>query len=266
MLRSALFSADSRCSRVTAVVVDDLPQSCVAAVSRLVLVGRGGVRLHEEVFLTGIRLRGQAMAEAKVERLARRTPSTQTDLRLANRACADRVGQGVERARLAAAQPAAGCDDPPGRGAPGAGHRSRSSDRQEADATRAREIFAAFRRNLPNRWHRLREAEAAQERCCSATTNRPSAAATSGPWRTGWPASTTRNAARSPAIGERYADIRPHVSAAAVVFALSAADVEVREDRLMTAAAVPDRPAPANCTVAGCSWSTRTARSCPSRY
>ena len=29
--------------------------------------GRGGLRLHEEVFLTGIRIRGQAMAEAKVE-------------------------------------------------------------------------------------------------------------------------------------------------------------------------------------------------------
>jgi hypothetical protein len=54
----ALFSADSPVHRVTAVVVKDLPQSCVAVVSRLVLVGRGGLRLHEEVFLTGIRLRG----------------------------------------------------------------------------------------------------------------------------------------------------------------------------------------------------------------
>ena len=54
-------------NRVTAVVVDGLPQSCVAAVSRLVLVGRGGLRLHEEVFLTGIRMRGRAMAEEKAE-------------------------------------------------------------------------------------------------------------------------------------------------------------------------------------------------------
>ena len=63
----ALFSVDSPVNRVTAVVVDGLPQSCVAAVSRLVLVGRGGLRLHEEVFLTGIRMRGQAMAEEKAE-------------------------------------------------------------------------------------------------------------------------------------------------------------------------------------------------------
>ena len=34
----------------------------------MVLVGRGGVRLHEEVFLVGVRLRGRrAMAEEKAE-------------------------------------------------------------------------------------------------------------------------------------------------------------------------------------------------------
>src|SRR5690606_4739708 len=57
-LRGALFSVDAPVNRVTAVVTPGLPESCVAAVSRLVLVGRGGLRLHEEVFLTGIRLRG----------------------------------------------------------------------------------------------------------------------------------------------------------------------------------------------------------------
>lgn len=45
--------------RVTAVVVDDLEEFFVAAVTRMVLVGRGGVRLHEEVFLAGVRLRGR---------------------------------------------------------------------------------------------------------------------------------------------------------------------------------------------------------------
>ena len=69
ILREALFNVDSPVHRVTAVVAEGLPQSCVAAVSRLVLVGLGGLRLHEEVFLTGIRLRGSAMAEAKVEQV-----------------------------------------------------------------------------------------------------------------------------------------------------------------------------------------------------
>lgn len=68
LLRSALWSASSPLSRVTAVVVDDLAESFVAAVTRMVLVGRGGIRLHEEVFLAGVRLQGRrAMAEEKAE-------------------------------------------------------------------------------------------------------------------------------------------------------------------------------------------------------
>ncbi len=68
LLRSALWSASSPLNRVTAVVVDDLAESFVAAVTRMVLVGRGGVRLHEEVFLAGVRLHGRrAMAEEKAE-------------------------------------------------------------------------------------------------------------------------------------------------------------------------------------------------------
>ena len=61
-------ASTSPLNRVTAVVVDDLPESFVAAVTRMVLVGRGGLRLHEEVFLAGVRLKGRrAMAEEKAE-------------------------------------------------------------------------------------------------------------------------------------------------------------------------------------------------------
>ena len=68
LLRRALWSVDSPLNRVTAVVVDDLEESFVAAVTRMVLVGRGGIRLHEEVFLAGVRLHGRrAMAEEKAE-------------------------------------------------------------------------------------------------------------------------------------------------------------------------------------------------------
>ena len=51
LLRHSLLTESGH--RVTAVVVPGLDVSCVAAVSRLVLVGRGGLRLHEEVFVTG---------------------------------------------------------------------------------------------------------------------------------------------------------------------------------------------------------------------
>ena len=65
---ASLWSVDSPLNRVTAVVVDDLAESFVAAVTRMVLVGRGGLRLHEEVFLAGVRLHGRrAMAEEKAE-------------------------------------------------------------------------------------------------------------------------------------------------------------------------------------------------------
>ncbi len=68
LLRSSLWSVDSPLNRVTAVVVDGLPESFVAAVTRMVLVGRGGLRLHEDVFLVGVRLKGRrAMAEEKAE-------------------------------------------------------------------------------------------------------------------------------------------------------------------------------------------------------
>ena len=105
ILRSALFSVDSPVHRVTAVVVEDLPQSCVAAVSRLVLVGRGGLRLHEEVFLTGIRIRGQAMSEAKAEEVLDTALDAQ-DLVLADADVRARARGPVERRRRVRCAPA----------------------------------------------------------------------------------------------------------------------------------------------------------------
>ena len=79
LLRRSLWSVDSPLSRVTAVVIDDLQESFVAAVTRMVLVGRGGVRLHEEVFLVGVRLRGRRAMNASPRghrsRPTRRSPT-----------------------------------------------------------------------------------------------------------------------------------------------------------------------------------------------
>jgi hypothetical protein len=65
LLRSSLWSVDSPLNRVTAVVVDDLPASFVATVTRMVLVGRGGLRLHEDVFLAGVRLKGRRARDGR---------------------------------------------------------------------------------------------------------------------------------------------------------------------------------------------------------
>ncbi|GAA4129635.1 DISARM system SNF2-like helicase DrmD [Nocardioides fonticola] len=69
-LRSALWGGDRSLERVTATVVPGLDESYAVAVTRLVLVGRAGLRLHEEVFLAGTRLaRRQAVGEQRAEEL-----------------------------------------------------------------------------------------------------------------------------------------------------------------------------------------------------
>lgn len=70
ILRSEMWNPEARISRVTAVVVEGLQESFVSAASRLVLVGKGGLRLHEEVFFAATRLnRRQAIAQGDVEKL-----------------------------------------------------------------------------------------------------------------------------------------------------------------------------------------------------
>ena len=69
-LRSALWGGDSSLERVSAMVVPSLDESFAVAVTRLVLVGKAGLRLHEEVFLAGTRLsRRQAVGEQRAEEL-----------------------------------------------------------------------------------------------------------------------------------------------------------------------------------------------------
>ena len=146
ILRSALFNADSPVHRVTAVTVEGLPQSCVAAVSRLVLVGLGGLRLHEEVFLTGIRIRGRDMSEAKAEEVLDHALDV-GDLVLAGPEVRQALtelwnGDGAAlRTRLLAAmeQKATAHQEK----VIGALHQ-----RRDTDIARVREIFTAFRVNL----------------------------------------------------------------------------------------------------------------------
>lgn len=222
VLRSSLFSSDGRVRRVTAVTVDGLDTSCVAVISRLVLVGRGGVRLHEEVFLTGIRLRGQQMAEAKVEALLEQALDDDA-LHRASEDVLARVAQewNAEDSRLRHRLLAA--------------METRAARRQEqvteklaarrdADLQRARDIFTAFRANLRHSLDQLRSAaeaeamtllpddqQAQRRRDIRAMEDRLANLA----------AEEERELA---AIQERYVDVRPHVTAAAVVFALSPED------------------------------------------
>ena len=224
ILRSALFSADSPVHRVTAVVADDLPQSCVAAVSRLVLVGLGGLRLHEEVFLTGIRIRGQAMSEAKAEEVLDKALDAQ-DLVLAGeevrRALTDLWNSDGAplRTRLLTAM-----------ARKAKAHQDTVIDalykRRDTDIARAREIFAAFRLNLQESRDRLdREIRSEEEKLFPDEQQRQR--------RRDLKSMIDRldnlddeERREVAAIGARYAGIKPHVTAAAVVFALTPNDAK----------------------------------------
>lgn len=225
-LRSSLFSSDSAMNRVTAVVVDGIEQSCVAAVSRLVLVGRGGLRLHEEVFLTGIRVRGQQLAEAKVETLLEQTLDA-SGLQLAPAAVREHLAaewstdDGRLRTRLETAV----------RRRAEARQQAVSESlekRREADITRAREIFAAFRVNLTDSLARLRRLEQEELATLFANDDQLRQFRLDTAQMENRLATLAEEEAREVAsIRERYADVRPHVSAAAVVFALTPRDAEV---------------------------------------
>jgi len=58
MLRSAMWRDNAGINRTTGVIVPELEESIVAAVCRMVMIGKGGIRLHEEIFLAGARLKG----------------------------------------------------------------------------------------------------------------------------------------------------------------------------------------------------------------
>lgn len=223
ILRSSLFRADSSMSRVTAVVVDGLPQSCVAAVSRLVLVGRGGVRLHEEVFLTGVRLRGQAMAEAKVEALLDEALDA-PDLVLADREVRERMAAlwndpgSHLRSRVLSAMSARAQDR----------QRlvaERLTGRRGADTARAHEIFGAFRRNLTDSLTLLHRAEADEEQRLFGDDQQQQRRRDIRSMEERLATLTEEEQREIDAIDERYTDISPHVSAAAVVFALRREDL-----------------------------------------
>jgi superfamily II DNA or RNA helicase len=226
LLRRSLWSVDSPLSRVTAVVVDDLDESFVAAVTRMVLVGRGGVRLHEEVFLAGVRLKGRrAMAEEKAE-VALDKALDREHLSLADERVRDElcdlwnVPDAPLRLRLEESMQAR------------AGRRhelviEQLDRRQAADVQRAKEIFAAFRANLRDSLARLKaEEDEAQGQLFSDPDQQRQ-------WRRDMDAMNRRldelddeEEREIAAITDRYVDVKPHTTAAAVVFALTRSDAE----------------------------------------
>lgn len=224
LLRSALWSASSPLNRVTAVVVEDLPESFVAAVTRMVLVGRGGIRLHEDVFLAGVRLHGRrAMAEEKAE--AALDQALDGELALADEAVRSQlcelwnVPDAPLRARLEESMQA---------------RASRRHDlvlaqlttREAADAQRAHDIYSAFRTNLRDSLDALQRAEEEAAAMLFADDQQRQRRRDIDAMKRRLDELDDEEAREIAAITERYADVKPHTTAAAVVFALTRADAE----------------------------------------
>ena len=223
LLRNALMTGRAEVNRVTAVVLDDLDASCVAAVSRLVLVGRGGLRLHEEVFVTGIRLKAQDLAEEKVLGLLDRaldagdheSPGAGVRAYLADAWNAE--GSRMRERLTAAMERRAGTRQ--------ARVQALLAARRQADETRAREIFAAFRVNLTDSIHRLEHDEEEQLAMLFGDDQREQRRKDLRNLRSRLDSLADEERRELDAIRQRYTDVKPYVSAAAVVFALTAADV-----------------------------------------
>lgn len=225
LLRRSLWSVDSPLSRVTAVVVDDLPESFVAAVTRMVLVGRGGVRLHEEVFLAGVRLHGRrAMAEEKAEAALEHALDGET-MSMADKLVRDQlcdlwnVPDAPLRVRLEDSMQAR------------ASRRhelvlEQLTRRQDADVRRAREIFTAFRLNLRDSLARLRRAEDEAAAMLLPDDQQRQRRRDIEAMERRLDELDDEETREIDAIRERYADVKPHTTAAAVVFALNRDDVE----------------------------------------
>ncbi len=222
MLRTSLFGSDSRVHRVTAVVDADLPPSGCAAVSRLVLFGRGGLRLHEEFFVTGIRLHGNDMAEDKVHDLLDRVLDGR-DLQLAPPAVRGALAEQWSadgsrmRGRLEQAM-------------------RRRAERRQADVTerldarrdsdieRARQVFAAFRVNLTESLAAVRAAEEEQAAMLFTDDQQRQRLRDIRAMEERLLTLGDEESRELAGLRERYADVAPFVSAAAVIFALTPAD------------------------------------------
>jgi superfamily II DNA/RNA helicase len=225
LLRRSLWSVDAPLNRVSAVVVDGLPESFVAAVTRMVLVGRGGLRLHEEVFLVGVRLQGRrAMAEEKAEAALDQALDAENlklaDTKARKELCEMWNASGAPlRARLLESMET---------------RAQRRHDavldqlakRQTSDVQRAHDIFSAFRTNLRDSLAQLRSKQAEAEAMLWADDQQAQ-------WRRDIETMQRRlddldeeEAREVSAIEERYADVKPHTTAAAVVFALTAEDAK----------------------------------------
>jgi len=228
-LRGQVWTRTDRVRGISAVVVDGLEQSFAAGVARLVLVGDGGVRLHEEVFLAGTRLgRRQELGIEKAEELLESAldgtrlskPNDEIVERLASRWNSDNAAADGLGARVAEAI------------------RNRAGrlqqdvevsleSRREADLASIDQIFDRFRATLDSTIAAAEEASrAGEEMLFQLPEEKQQRDRDLTRVRERLVTLGDEHAAERAGIDRRYRDVRAHTFVAALVFALTPEDAE----------------------------------------
>lgn len=225
ILRANLFSPQSQVKRVTAVVLPGLEHSCAASMSRLVLVGRGGLRLHEEVFVTGVRLRGDRVAEGTLLDVLDRALDSGR-YQLPKEAVLGRLVElwndgGHLRTRLV--------KETNNRALNRQNAVAKELDKRlDADVKRVHGIFAAFRDNLKDSLTNAREEE--RERAAMlapwAEEQRYQRAQDIRAMEERLRALDDEEVREEAAVRSRYEDVKPYVSPVALVLAVTEEDAE----------------------------------------
>ena len=230
ILRANLFSPRSRVNRVTAVVLPGLEHSCAASMSRLVLVGRGGLRLHEQVFVTGVRLRGHRVAEDTLHEVLDRALDP-GDYRLAGPEVRRRLASlwndgGHLRTRLV--------EETSRRAQSLQADVAHSlEERRRADADRVHGIFSAFRANLTDSLEHLRAQEREQQGMLDLWSGeqRQQRARDMRVMEDRLADLAGEEEREKAAVRSRYEDVKPYVSSVALVLAVTEEDAEQWEGR-----------------------------------
>lgn len=228
-LRGQVWTRADQLRGVSAVVVDGLGESFAAAVARLVLVGQGGIRLHEEVFLAGTRLsRRQEIGLEKAEELlasaldgARLSaPGERALARLADTWNDDAADASGIRARVDAAveRRAERLQ---------ADVESSLREREAVDLTSVDEIFRRFRRTLEGTLASAEEARrAGEDMLFQLDDEKQQRERDLERVRTRLAALDDELRGERDAVAGRYRDVKAHTFVAALVFALSPEDAE----------------------------------------
>ncbi|MGI9822189.1 DISARM system SNF2-like helicase DrmD [Agromyces sp. Marseille-Q5079] len=231
-LRGQVWTRTDQIRGVSAVVVDGLDQSFAAGVARLVLVGEGGVRLHEEVFLAGTRLsKRQELGMEKAETL------------LAEALDGSRLSApGEATRRMIASRWNTDAGDPDGVGARVAEAVRRRADRlqheveesldvrREADLGAVDEIFDRFRATLQGTLSAADEARrAGEEMLFQLVEEKQQREKDLARVRARLSALDDEQRAERDSVERRYHDVQAHTFVAALVFALTPDDVKKLE-------------------------------------